>query len=72
MAAIAVVLAKWAFTTEWLQDFVEKYPGKYDNPEGAPVGIPTWLSWQHFFNMFFMVLIIKTGIEINRTRRPKG
>ncbi|AIK86221.1 hypothetical protein CGLAR1_13550 [Corynebacterium glutamicum] len=72
VAAIAVVLAKWAFTTEWLQDFVEKYPGKYDNPEGAPVGIPTWLSWQHFFNMFFMVLIIKTGIEINRTRRPKG
>ncbi|BAU97181.1 hypothetical protein N24_2919 [Corynebacterium suranareeae] len=72
VAAIAVALTKWAFTTEWLQEFVQKYPGKYDLPEGAPVGIPAWLSWQHFFNMFFMVLIIKTGIEINRTRRPKG
>ncbi|ANE04977.1 cytochrome b/b6 domain-containing protein [Corynebacterium crudilactis] len=72
VAAVAVTLTKWAFTTEWLQDFVEKYPGKYDTPAGAPVGIPAWLSWQHFFNMFFMVLIIKTGIEINRTRRPKG
>ena len=72
IAAIAVAITKWAFTTEWLQDFVEKYPGKYDNPDGAPVGIPWWLSWQHFFNMFFMALIIRTGIQINRTRRPKG
>ncbi len=72
VAAIAVVAAKWFLTTDLAQDFVARYPGKYDNPEGAPVGIPGWLAWQHFLNMFFLVLIIRTGIQINQTRRPKG
>ena len=72
VAAVAVGLTRLLLGTEWMQDFITRYPGEYENPEGAPVGIPTWLSWQHFLNMFFLVLIIRTGIQINRTRRPKG
>lgn len=72
VAAVAVVAAKLFLGTEMAQDFIARYPGKYENPEGAPVGIPAWLSWQHFLNMFFLVLIIRTGIQINQTRRPKG
>ncbi len=72
VAAVAVVAAKLFLTTDLARDFIAKYPGKYDKPDGAPVGIPAWLAWQHFLNMFFLVLIIRTGIQINRTRRPKG
>lgn len=72
LAAVAVVVTRLLMGTGWLQDFITRYPGEYENPTGAPVGIPTWLSWQHFLNMFFLVLIIRTGIQINRTRRPKG
>ena len=72
VAAVAVVAAKLFLRTDMAQNFITEYPGKYDNPEGAPAGIPGWLAWQHFLNMFFLVLIIRTGIQINQTRRPKG
>mgnify|MGYP002150846856 CR=1 FL=1 len=39
-------------------------------PEGAPVGIPAWLGWQHFFNVFLMVLIIRSGLTIRHEKRP--
>ncbi|WP_245802103.1 cytochrome b/b6 domain-containing protein [Corynebacterium pacaense] len=71
-AVVAVLVAKWLVGLEPVAQFIDTYPGKYDNPAGAPVGIPAWLGWQHFLNMFFLVLIIRTGIQINRQRRPRG
>lgn len=41
-------------------------------PEGAPVGFPAWLNWAHFFNMFLMVLIVKTGLAVRSERRPEA
>lgn len=55
-----------------VQEFVARYPGQYELPENAPVGIPAWLGWQHFFNMFFLFLIIRTGIQVNQERKPEG
>lgn len=52
--------------------FVAKYPGEYDLPESAPVGFPGWLGWQHFFNIFLMVLVIRSGILIRRQERPEA
>ena len=72
VAAIAVLFARWLMGLEAVDEFVTKYPGEYALPENAPVGIPAWLGWQHFFNMFFLFLIIRTGIQINRERRPQG
>ncbi|WP_111719209.1 molybdopterin-dependent oxidoreductase [Homoserinimonas sp. OAct 916] len=33
--------------------------------EPAPYsGFPWWLRWQHFFNLFFMMFIIRAGVQI--------
>lgn len=72
LAAIAVVAARWVMGMDAVADFITRYPGQYDLPENAPIGIPAWLGWQHFFNMFFLFLIIRTGIQVNRERRPQG
>ena len=30
----------------------------------ATVGIPAWVGWQHFFNLFLMMFIIRSGMQI--------
>ena len=52
--------------------FLAAYPGEYHLPEGAPVGLPAWLGWQHFMNVFLMVLIIRSGLQIRRETRPSA
>ncbi|WP_353477570.1 cytochrome b/b6 domain-containing protein [Microbacterium sp. zg-YB36] len=69
-AALAVFFVRWFLSLEFMQDFLVTYPGEYHLPEGAPVGFPAWLGWQHFFNAFFMVLIIRTGLQIRTEKRP--
>ncbi|WP_240645925.1 cytochrome b/b6 domain-containing protein [Georgenia sp. SYP-B2076] len=53
-----------------MADFLTRYPGAYELPEAAPVGFPGWLGWQHFFNMFLIVLIIRSGLGVRREQRP--
>jgi len=55
-----------------MQDFLTTYPGEYPLPESAPIGIPPWLGWQHFFNVFLMVLIIRTGLTVRTEKRPSA
>ncbi|GAA3199144.1 cytochrome b/b6 domain-containing protein [Microbacterium terregens] len=69
-AAMAVVLVRWLLSLEPLQDFLTTYPGEYHLPEGAPVGFPAWLGWQHFFNVFLIVLIIRSGLRVRSEKRP--
>ncbi|WP_241228284.1 cytochrome b/b6 domain-containing protein [Corynebacterium hylobatis] len=71
-AAIATLAARWLVGLEPVAEFITRYPGEYELPENTPTGIPAWVGWQHFFNMFFLFLIIRTGIQINRERRPRG
>ncbi|WP_423723791.1 cytochrome b/b6 domain-containing protein [Arthrobacter zhangbolii] len=73
LVATALVLgARWLRTLEGVQQFIAAYDGHSSQPEGAPVGIPAWLGWQHFLNMFFIVLIIRTGLQIRAERKPPG
>ncbi|KJL41789.1 MULTISPECIES: cytochrome b/b6 domain-containing protein [Microbacterium] len=69
-AGMAVLAVRWLLSTSWGMDFLAAYPGEYHLPEGAPVGIPAWLGWQHFFNVFLMVLIIRTGLQVRTEKRP--
>ncbi|HKP06341.1 MAG TPA: cytochrome b/b6 domain-containing protein, partial [Microbacterium sp.] len=69
-AGMAVLAVRWLLSTQWGVDFLAAYPGEYHLPEGAPVGIPAWLGWQHFFNVFLMVLIIRTGLQVRNDKRP--
>ncbi len=69
-AAMAVLAVRWLLSLEPLQDWLVTYPGEYHLPEGAPVGFPAWLGWQHFFNVFLMVLIIRSGLQVRTEKRP--
>ncbi|WP_426187988.1 cytochrome b/b6 domain-containing protein [Microbacterium sp. TWP3-1-2b2] len=69
-AAMAVFFVRWLLSLSGMQDFLQTYPGEYHLPEGAPVGFPGWLGWQHFFNVFLMVLIIRSGLSVRHDKRP--
>ncbi|MDI2098704.1 cytochrome b/b6 domain-containing protein [Ruicaihuangia caeni] len=68
--AVLIVLARWLRELPAVADFVMTHPGHVALPESAPVGIPAWLAWQHFFNAFFIVLIVRSGWSVRTTQRP--
>lgn len=70
VAAALVLGVRALLQTEGMQEFLARYPGEYGLPEGAPVGLPAWLGWQHFFNVFLMVLIIRSGLQVRRQKKP--
>ena len=72
IALILVLVAQWLRTLEPVKQFLTDYPGHSELPEGAPTGFPAWLGWQHFLNMFFIVLIIRSGWQVRTTTRPPG
>jgi methionine sulfoxide reductase catalytic subunit len=58
----AVAIGKWLHNMPAVETFIERYPGS-DN-RGVPLGMPGWLAWTHFFNLFLMTFIIRSGIQI--------
>ena len=70
LLAAAVFGARWFVGTETGAGFIERYDGIQPLPDNAPVGFPAWLNWAHFFNMFLMALIVKTGLDVRREKRP--
>src|SRR5690606_16759456 len=72
LAAAVVLLARWLRGLEPVAEFLESFPGSYPPPDAAPVGLPAWLGWQHFFNMFFLVLIVRTGLASRAETRPSA
>jgi thiosulfate reductase cytochrome b subunit len=69
-ATIVVQLTRWFLGLDFMEDFLATYPGETPLPGGAPVGLPAWLGWQHFFNAFLIVLIIRSGWQVRTERRP--
>lgn len=66
----SVLIARGLRTLPEVQAFIVEYPGHSELPEGAPVGIPGWLAWQHFFNAFLLVMIVRTGLIVRSKARP--
>ncbi|MCU1439283.1 MAG: hypothetical protein JWP85_280 [Rhodoglobus sp.] len=66
----AVLFTRWLLTTELMQGFLTSYPGETELPVDAPVGLPAWLGWQHFFNVFLIALIIRSGLQVRHQKRP--
>lgn len=49
----------------WYQDFITRYPGtSTDYVDPVDSGFPWWLRWQHFFNLLFMMFMIRAGLQI--------
>lgn len=70
VAVALVVLARWLRTLPDVQAWLGEYPGAYALPAGAPVGIPVWAGWQHYLNIFFIALIIRSGWQVRTVKRP--
>jgi DMSO/TMAO reductase YedYZ molybdopterin-dependent catalytic subunit/thiosulfate reductase cytochrome b subunit len=61
----AVALARGLRGEPSVQDFIRRYPGTIESSRpDATTGFPGWARWQHFFNAFFMVFIIRSGLQI--------
>jgi thiosulfate reductase cytochrome b subunit len=72
VALAAVFFTRWFVTLSFMQDFLARYPGETDLPAGTEPGFPAWVQWQHFFNFFLIVLIIRSGLQVRRETRPPG
>jgi thiosulfate reductase cytochrome b subunit len=69
-AGIIVLAARGVTTLPGVPEFLERYPGSYELPESAPVGFPVWANWMHYLNFFFMVLIVRTGLQVRYQKTP--
>ncbi|SED83737.1 Cytochrome b/b6/petB [Arthrobacter alpinus] len=67
---VLVLAARGLSSLDGVKSFLATYPGHSDLPDGAPVGLPAWLGWQHFINMFLILLIIRSGWQVRTTKRP--
>lgn len=70
VAVLLVLLARWLRSTPFGENFIATFPGHSELPDGAPVGFPVWLNWQHFLNAFFIVLIIRSGWRVRTVAKP--
>lgn len=72
VALAAVFFTRWLVTLSFMQDFLTTYPGETALPAGTDPGFPAWAQWQHFFNFFLIVLIIRSGLQVRSETRPPG
>ncbi|MCQ9163096.1 MULTISPECIES: cytochrome b/b6 domain-containing protein [unclassified Arthrobacter] len=67
---VLVLAARWFTGLDAVKTWMTAYPGQSELPATTPVGFPAWLGWQHFLNMFFIVLIIRSGWQVRTSKRP--
>ncbi len=70
--ALLVLAARALRELPAVQEFIVRYPGETELPEGAPVGLPVWLNATHFLSSLFLLLIIRTGWQVRTAKRPAG
>jgi hypothetical protein len=62
---VAIAAAKGLRETPTVARFIEDYPGTVEVPGAEEnAGIPAWAGWQHFFNLFLLIFIIRSGVQI--------
>ncbi|MFF7294128.1 cytochrome b/b6 domain-containing protein [Microbacterium sp. NPDC008134] len=70
LAAATVALVRTLLSFPFMQDFLTAFPGEYTSPIAVEPGFAPWVSWAHFFNVFLMVLIIRSGLRVRTEKRP--
>ncbi|MEJ6553613.1 cytochrome b/b6 domain-containing protein [Microbacterium esteraromaticum] len=70
LAVAAVFLVRTFLSFPVMQDFLATYPGEYHPAVDVEPGFAPWANWAHFFNMFLMVLIIRSGLRVRSEKRP--
>ena len=63
--ALSIAVVREMTRYGWYQDFITRYPGtSTDYVDPVDSGFPWWLRWQHFFNLLFMMFMIRAGLQI--------
>jgi sulfoxide reductase catalytic subunit YedY len=62
---VAVAAAKGLRNIPSVERFIVRYPGtiETESAKSSP-GLPIWVGVQHFFNLFLMIFIIRSGVQI--------
>lgn len=70
LAGAAIAFVRTLLSFSFMQDFLAAFPGTYVSPIAVEPGFAPWIGWQHFFNVFLMVLIIRSGLRVRSEKRP--
>jgi thiosulfate reductase cytochrome b subunit len=61
---VMIAIAQQLRTYDWMRDFIRDHPGTGSFAPTVDSGFPWWLRWQHFFNILFIMFIIRAGLQI--------
>jgi methionine sulfoxide reductase catalytic subunit len=62
---LLVALAQGLRDTSPVSTFIQDHPGTTTPPAAVrQAGLPAWVGVQHFFNLFLMIFILRSGIQI--------
>jgi len=64
VAALAMVLAAWIELVLAGLPHIPPVPQVYPNNFAGPHGFPLWVRYCHFFNFFFLMMLIRSGLSI--------
>jgi DMSO/TMAO reductase YedYZ molybdopterin-dependent catalytic subunit/thiosulfate reductase cytochrome b subunit len=62
-ALIPLVLA-WLQAAFWGLPYIAPSPASASGTASGPHGFPVWIRWCHFFNLFFTLMLIRSGLSI--------
>lgn len=71
LLAVAVLASRWFVGNPTGQRFLGRYSG-HSPTTVAATGFPGWLQWQHFLNLFMIVLIIRSGWRVRVDQTPEA
>jgi sulfoxide reductase catalytic subunit YedY len=62
---LAVAAAKGLRDMSSVQRFIARYPGTIEPSSSLrDMGLPVWVDVQHFLNLFLMIFIVRSGVQI--------
>jgi DMSO/TMAO reductase YedYZ molybdopterin-dependent catalytic subunit/thiosulfate reductase cytochrome b subunit len=62
---VAIAAAKGLRGIPTVQQFITRYPGTIPPTGRAPItGTPLWIGVQHFLNLFLLLFIMRSGLQI--------
>lgn len=64
IAILGVIVAAWVQFVFFGMPFLAPLPKVYPNEVVGPHGFPTFVRWCHFFNFLFIMLLIRSGLQI--------
>lgn len=68
--AVLILLVLIPFLLAWLQvalfgmPYIAPSSASIEGAMSGPHGFPVWIRWTHFFNMFFLFMLMRSGLSI--------